>query len=97
MSFGTTAPTLALMIGLGVGIDYALFLTTRYRQQIADGVDARPTRPGRPSPPAGARSLVAAGTVSLALLGLYASGITFIGQLGLAAVFVGARRRGLRR
>ena len=40
--FGTTAPTLALMIGLGVGIDYALFLTTRYRQQISDGADPVP-------------------------------------------------------
>ena len=85
ITFGTAAPTLALMIGLGVGIDYALFLTTRFRQQIADG-----------SPPSAAAEmtaatsghavLVAAGTVSLALLGLYASGITFIGRLGLAAV-----------
>jgi len=86
MTFGTTAPTLALMIGLGVGIDYCLFLSTRYRQLVADGaepVDAA----GSTVATSGHAVLVAAGTVSLALLGLYASGVTFIGQLGLAAVF----------
>ncbi len=85
LTFGTAAPTLALMIGLGVGIDYALFLTTRFRQRLKDGVDpitAARTTVGT----SGHAVLVAAGTVSLALLGLYASGITFIGQLGLAAV-----------
>ena len=86
LTFGTTAPTLALMIGLGVGIDYALFLTTRFRQQIADDVDPAPAA-GFTVATSGHAVLVAAGTVSLALLGLYASGITFIGQLGLAAVF----------
>ncbi|MGO9488796.1 MAG: MMPL family transporter [Solirubrobacteraceae bacterium] len=85
MTFGTTAPTLALMIGLGVGIDYALFLTTRFRQRIVDG--GEPVRAaGWTVATSGRAILVAAGTVSLALLGLYASGITFIGQLGLAAV-----------
>ena len=84
--FGTTAPTLALMIGLGVGIDYALFLTTRYRQQISDGADPVPAA-GWTVATSGQAVLVAAGTVALALLGLYASGITFIGRLGLAAVF----------
>ena len=38
------------MIGLGVGIDYALFIVTRYRQGLSDGLD-RSTRPRRPSPP----------------------------------------------
>ncbi len=32
LTFGTSSPTLAAMIGIGVGIDYAVFLTTRYRQ-----------------------------------------------------------------
>jgi len=84
-SFGTTAPTLALMIGLGVGIDYALFLTTRFRQQIADGVEPVPAAAWTTAT-SGHAVLVAASTVALALFGLYASGITFIGQLGLAAV-----------
>ena len=86
ISFGTAAPTLALMIGLGVGIDYALFLTTRYRQQIADGADPV-TAAGRTVATSGHAVLVAASTVSVALLGLYASGVTFLGQLGLAAAF----------
>ena len=86
ISFGTAAPTLAVMIGLGVGIDYALFLTTRFRQAILDGADPVAAA-GRTVGTSGHAVLVAATTVSIALLGLYASGITFIGQLGLAAVF----------
>ncbi len=86
ISFGTAAPTLALMIGLGVGIDYALFLTTRFRQQIMDGADPVAAS-GRTVATSGQSVLIAAATVSIALLGLYASGITFIGQLGFAAVF----------
>ncbi len=85
ITFGTTAPTLALMIGLGVGIDYALFLTTRFRQRIMDGDG--PVEAARFTvATSGHAVLVAAGTVAVALLGLYACGITFIGQLGLAAV-----------
>jgi putative drug exporter of the RND superfamily len=83
-TFPTVSPTLAIMMGLGVGIDYALFLTTRHRQLVMDGV---------PPDEAAARSLAASGravlvaalTVVIAMLGLYASGITFIGKLGLAA------------
>ena len=86
LTFGTASPTLAAMIGLGVGIDYALFLTTRYRQAIMDGEDPVAAA-GRSVGTSGHAVLVAATTVSVALLGLYASGITFIGQLGLAAVF----------
>jgi putative drug exporter of the RND superfamily len=37
----TSAPTLATMIGLGVGIDYALFILTRHRSQLADGMGPR--------------------------------------------------------
>lgn len=50
ISFGTAAPTLAVMIGLGVGIDYALFLTTRFRQQIMNGTDPVARPPGRSRP-----------------------------------------------
>ena len=39
ITFGTSSPTLAAMIGIGVGIDYAVFLTTRFRQQMIDGAD----------------------------------------------------------
>jgi RND superfamily putative drug exporter len=84
VSFGTSAPTLATMMGLGVGIDYALFLTTRHRQHLLDGED--PTTAIRDTLAASGRSVViAAVTVVIAMLGLYASGISFIGKLGLAA------------
>lgn len=86
ISFGTAAPKLALMIGLGVGIDYALFLTTRFRQQMIDGEEP-PAAVASLVATSGHAILVAAGTVAVALAGLYVSGITFIGQLGLAAVF----------
>ncbi|PWJ53769.1 putative drug exporter of the RND superfamily [Quadrisphaera granulorum] len=86
VTLGTASPTLALMVGLGVGIDYALFLATRYRQLLLDGED--PVRAaGRAVATKGHAVLVAAGTVAVALLGLYASGISFIGGLGFAAVF----------
>ncbi len=85
LSFGTAAPTLAAMIGLGVGIDYALFLTTRFRQLVMDGVDPVEGA-GRVTASSGHAVLTAAATVAVAMLGLYGSGVTFIGQLGLAAV-----------
>lgn len=84
LTFATAAPTLATMIGLGVGIDYSLFLSTRFRQNLMDGrqpVDAA----GRTTNTAGHAVLVAACTVAVAMLSLYASGLTFIGDLGLAA------------
>jgi RND superfamily putative drug exporter len=83
-TFATVSPTLAIMMGLGVGIDYALFLTTRHRQLVMDGADPADAA-GRALATSGYAVLIAAGTVVIALLGLYASGITFIGKLGLAA------------
>jgi RND superfamily putative drug exporter len=85
-TFSASAPKLAVMIGLGVGIDYAVFLTTRFRQQVSDGVDAVHTAANTTST-SGRAIVVAACTVSIAMLGLYASGLVFIGKLGLAAVF----------
>ncbi|MFE1754441.1 MMPL family transporter [Streptomyces anandii] len=84
VSFATAAPTLATMLGLGVGIDYALFLTTRFRQELMDGRDPA-TAAARTTASGGRAVLVAAVTVIVAMLGLYASGLTFIGKLGLAA------------
>jgi putative drug exporter of the RND superfamily len=85
ITFGTSSPTLATMMGLGVGIDYALFLTTRYRQRLIDGDD--PESALRDTLASSGRAiLVAAVTVIIAMLGLYASGIAYIGTLGLAAV-----------
>src|SRR6202042_1451403 len=60
--------------------------TTRFRQQIIDGADPVEAA-GFCTTTSGRAVLVAASTVAVAMLGLYASGITFIGLLGLAAVF----------
>ena len=84
VAFGTSAPTLALMIGLGVGIDYALFMTTRFRQLLIDGGEVEQAIRATVSA-SGHAVLTAASTVVIAMLGLYASGISFIGKLGLAA------------
>jgi RND superfamily putative drug exporter len=84
ITLGTSSPTLATMMGLGVGIDYALFLTTRYRQRLIDGDLPEPALASALQT-SGRAILVAATTVVIAMLGLYASGISYIGKLGLAA------------
>ncbi|WP_405771949.1 MMPL family transporter [Streptomyces sp. NBC_00080] len=84
LTFATSAPTLAIMIGLGVGIDYALFLTTRFRQDLIDGHDTDDAV-GRTIAGSGKAVIVAAVTVAVALLSLYACGLSMIGRLGLAA------------
>ncbi|MFI1865731.1 MMPL family transporter [Streptomyces jumonjinensis] len=82
--FATVSPTLATMIGLGVGIDYALFLVTRHRQNLMDGDD--PIRAaGKATAVSGHAVLLSGCTVIIALSGLWVSGIGFIGTLGLAA------------
>ncbi|MFE0676915.1 MMPL family transporter [Streptomyces sp. NPDC058867] len=83
-TFGNAAPTLATMMGLGVGIDYTLFLITRHRR-LLDDLDDPAEAAGRAVATSGRAVVVAAATVALALGGLYASGVTFIGTLGAAA------------
>ncbi|MBL7493452.1 MMPL family transporter [Frankia sp. AgB1.9] len=83
-AFSSVSPTLGIMIGLGVGIDYALFLSTRHRQLVLDGVEPAEAV-ARTLATSGRSVLVAAATVVIALLGLFASGIGFVGKLGLAA------------
>lgn len=81
----TTAPTLATMLGLGCGIDYALFVTMRFRQRLHDGASG--VEAAREAVTAGGRAvLIAASTVALALSALSASGIELVGRLGLASV-----------
>jgi RND superfamily putative drug exporter len=83
-TFATVSPTLATMIGLGVGIDYALFLITRHRQNLMDGAD--PVRSaGHATATSGRAVLVSGCTVIIALAGLSASGVSFIAKLGFAA------------
>ncbi|MFD7731009.1 MMPL family transporter [Kitasatospora phosalacinea] len=83
-TFATVAPTLATMIGLGVGIDYALFLLTRHRQNLMDGRDPQ-TAAGHAVATSGRAVLISGTTVVIALAGLSVSGISFMAKLGLAA------------
>ena len=83
-TFATVSPTLATMIGLGVGIDYSLFLITRHRQRLIDGADPVHAA-GRATSTSGRAVVVSGCTVVIALAGLSVSGVSFISKLGLAA------------
>ncbi len=80
----SVAPTLATMIGLGVGIDYALFIVTRHKLQLRDGLDVRESV-ARATATAGGAVVFAGGTVVIALVSLLASGIPFVGTMGYAS------------
>ncbi|MFD7508144.1 MMPL family transporter [Streptomyces sp. NPDC059853] len=80
----STAPILALMLGLAVGIDYSLFITSRYRQYLADGIDPEEAA-GRATGTAGSAVVFAGATVVIALAGLSVVGIPFLTLMGLAA------------
>jgi len=79
------APELALMIGLGVGVDYALFIVTRFResygrlgdvqQSVIEAMDT-----------SGRAILLAGTTVVIALLGMFATGVSFMYGLAIASV-----------
>jgi RND superfamily putative drug exporter len=84
-SMSNISPELALMIGLGVGIDYALFIVTRFRQNYAENPDivasileAMDT--------SGRAILLAGTTVIIALLGMFATGVTFMYGLSIASI-----------
>ncbi|QRP48259.1 MMPL family transporter [Amycolatopsis sp. FDAARGOS 1241] len=62
ITFATASPTLAIMIGFGGGIDFALFLTTRFRQHLIDGDDPA-TAAGRTVATSGRSVLIAATTL----------------------------------
>ncbi|MFT7474507.1 MAG: hypothetical protein ACI81L_001432 [Verrucomicrobiales bacterium] len=70
------APQMASMIGLGVGIDYALFLVTRHREHLAQGM-AVDESIGRAVATAGQAVIFAGGTVVIAILGLALAGVPF--------------------
>ncbi|TDD72152.1 MMPL family transporter [Actinomadura darangshiensis] len=79
-----TAPALALMVGLAVGIDYALFVGSRHRAQLADGMGAEESA-ARATATAGGAVVFAGLTVIVALAGLAVVGIPFLTVMGLAA------------
>ena len=80
----TIAPTLATMIGLGVGIDYALFIVTRHKQQLRDGM-AMDESVARATATAGGAVWFAGGTVVVALVSLFVAGIPIVTALGYSA------------
>jgi uncharacterized membrane protein YdfJ with MMPL/SSD domain len=79
-----TAPILATMLGLAVGIDYALFILSRHRQHIADGLEIRESV-ARATATAGGAVVFAGLTVIIALVGLTVVNIPFLTVMGLAA------------
>ncbi|MDM2645795.1 MMPL family transporter [Mycobacteroides abscessus] len=80
----STAPMLAVMLGLAVGIDYALFLISRHRDQLAEGLDVEESI-ARATATAGSAVIFAGLTVIIALLGLAVAAIPFLTTMGLAA------------
>ncbi|MFD6280832.1 MMPL family transporter [Streptomyces sp. NPDC060209] len=80
----STAPILALMLGLAVGIDYALFITSRYRHYLSEGMDGEEAA-GRAAGTAGSAVVFAGATVVIALAGLAVAGVPFLTVMGLAA------------
>ncbi|WP_328343415.1 MMPL family transporter [Micromonospora sp. NBC_00421] len=80
----STAPILALMLGLAVGIDYSLFITSRHRQHLLEGLTPEEAV-GRAVGTAGSAVLFAGATVVIALAGLAVVGIPFLTVMGLAA------------
>ncbi|KQW47898.1 hypothetical protein ASC77_15920 [Nocardioides sp. Root1257] len=80
----SSGPTLATMIGLGVGIDYALFLITRHQDQLREGLPVRDSV-ARAVATSGSAIVFAGCTVVIALLALGVAGIPLVSTLGLAS------------
>jgi RND superfamily putative drug exporter len=80
----STTPLLAIMLGLAVGIDYALFITSRHRDQLAAGMDAEESV-AEAVATAGSAVVFAGLTVMIALSGLAVAGIPFLTTMGVAA------------
>jgi RND superfamily putative drug exporter len=80
----SVSPTLATMIGLGVGIDYALFIVTRHKLQMRDGMEIQESI-ARSAATAGGAVLFAGTTVVIALCSLAFAGIPLVTTLGFTA------------
>ncbi|GAA2509356.1 MMPL family transporter [Winogradskya humida] len=84
VGLSSTTPTLALMLGLAVAIDYALFIVSRYRHELTEGrtgIEAA----GRATGTAGSAVTFAGLTVVIALAALTVANVPFLTQMGLAA------------
>jgi uncharacterized membrane protein YdfJ with MMPL/SSD domain len=85
VEMSSISSTLALMIGLAVGIDYALFIVARHREQLSDPTMSVPESIGRAIGTAGSAVVFAGLTVVIALAALSLVGIPFLSIMGLAA------------
>ncbi|MGW4544076.1 MMPL family transporter [Streptomyces chartreusis] len=83
----TFAPVLGSMVGLGVGIDYALFVLARHREYLARGLDPQAAA-GRAAATAGRPVVFAGGTVVVSILGLAVANVPFMTVGGLAVSIV---------
>ncbi|MEU1866569.1 MMPL family transporter [Streptomyces gardneri] len=83
----TFAPVLGSMVGLGVGIDYALFVLARHREYLARGLDPREAA-GRAVATAGRPVVFAGGTVVVSILGLAVANVPFMTVGGIAVSIV---------
>jgi len=86
VDLSSTTPVLALMLGLAVAIDYALFIVSRYRHELAGGRDPEEAA-GRAVGTAGSAVVFAGLTVVIALAALSVVGVPFLTQMGLGASF----------
>ena len=85
--FPSFAPTLGVMLGLGAGIDYALLIVGRYREQLASGDSVG--HAARVANATAGTSVVAAGAiVVVAIAGLLATGIPFVGRMGIGSAIM---------
>jgi RND superfamily putative drug exporter len=85
--FPSFAPTLGIMLGLGAGIDYALLIVGRYREQLVAGDSvARSARVANAT--AGTSVLAAGAIVVVAIAGLLATGIPFVGRMGIGSAII---------
>jgi len=84
LTVATFSPLLSVLLGLGVGVDYALFIVTRYRQGLLEGLS--PEEAVVESVDTSGRAVLFAGiTVCIALLGLFALGLSFLYGVAIAA------------
>jgi RND superfamily putative drug exporter len=78
---------LCMMVGLGVGIDYALFIVTRHRQNLHHGMNVEDAA-GTANATAGQAVLFAGTTVVIAILGLFLAGLPAISAMGVSVALV---------
>ncbi|WP_291050947.1 MMPL family transporter [Herbiconiux sp.] len=84
VTISATAPLLATMLGLAVGIDYALFIVARHRTQLIHGMDPKESA-ATAAATAGSAVVFAGLTVIIALLGLSVVQIPFLSVMGIGA------------